>query len=264
MHGNGPEGPADEDLGRQPRWSTAWWVFLGALAASTMLGAMGQLAAWYTGHGSWAFPIRLVASSGFVALGLACGGATFRYGRLVLAALAFCWLGDILLGWPGRDLFIGGLLAFLVGHLFFTAAFWSRGFSMVWALWSAGVTSIVGCGLVMWLHPRVPWDDRAYVIAYIIAISVMVVFAASARGAGGGLLILLGAVAFYFSDFCVAWLRFVGSNRWVALVGLPLYYGAVLMLAFSVWSERPDEARIAKQRLRASRVPCPRRRATQA
>src|SRR5688572_32454375 len=38
-----------------------------------------------------------------------------------LAALFFCWLGDVLLIWP--SLFIGGVGAFLVGHALYIVAY---------------------------------------------------------------------------------------------------------------------------------------------
>ena len=75
---------------------------------------------------------------------------------------------------------------------------------------------------------------RGPVVAYVAVISLMVVCAAGPVGAGAGPLLLAGALAFFVSDLAVARERFVArgfSNRaW----GLPLYYGATLLLASTV------------------------------
>src|SRR3974390_2534504 len=43
-----------------------------------------------------------------------------------VVALVFCLAGDVLLMVP-RDLFVGGLAAFLLGHLCYVAGFWTHG-----------------------------------------------------------------------------------------------------------------------------------------
>lgn len=72
------------------------------------------------------------------------------------------------------------------------------------------------------------------VLVYIVAISLMAMFAAGVREGHGGLLILLGAVAFYVSDIFVARWKFVDTSSVNAYFCHPLYYAACLMLAFSV------------------------------
>jgi uncharacterized membrane protein YhhN len=72
----------------------------------------------------------------------------------------------------------------------------------------------------------------AYVVAFLVtgvAVGPMV-----AAAAGGTVLILIGAVAFYLSDLAVARNRFVAPGVANRLWGLPLYYLAQLMLAWSV------------------------------
>ena len=47
-------------------------------------------------------------------------------------------------------------------------------------------------------------------------------------------MVLAGAVLFFLSDLGVARDRFVSPGVWNRAVGLPLYYGAQLLLAASV------------------------------
>jgi uncharacterized membrane protein YhhN len=68
------------------------------------------------------------------------------------------------------------------------------------------------------------------VIAYIAVISTMLAAAAGTRVP----LIAVGALAFYFSDLSVARDRFVAPGFINRAWGLPLYYGAQLLLGWSV------------------------------
>ena len=74
---------------------------------------------------------------------------------------------------------------------------------------------------------------RPPLLAYVVTISLMVVVAAGAMGAGG-VLIPLGALLFYVSDLAVARDRFVAPGFANRLWGLPLYYTATLILAATV------------------------------
>ncbi|MFZ0493262.1 MAG: lysoplasmalogenase family protein, partial [Acidimicrobiia bacterium] len=93
-----------------------------------------------------------------------------------------------------------------------------------------GVSLVVGAFVFVWLYPHL---DRAMVgpvVAYVAVISVMVVTAAASTAP----VVILGAVAFYFSDLSVARDRFVAPGFVNRVWGLPLYYGAQLLLAWSV------------------------------
>src|SRR4051812_48840914 len=62
-----------------------------------------------------------VASAAFVGVALANGASATPFGRWIVAALVFSWLGDVLL--IPKSTFLAGLGSFLVGHLLFAAAF---------------------------------------------------------------------------------------------------------------------------------------------
>jgi uncharacterized membrane protein YhhN len=68
------------------------------------------------------------------------------------------------------------------------------------------------------------------VIAYCVVISAMLWLAVGV----GRIEVTLGAVLFYLSDLAVARDRFVAPAFVNRLVGLPLYYGAQVLLALAV------------------------------
>ena len=82
--------------------------------------------------------------------------------------------------------------------------------------------------------PHVPLRMRRAVLAYLVAISGMLVCAAGTVGHAGRPAIALGAIAFYLSDLAVARERFVSKSFTNKLWGLPLYFGAQLLLASTV------------------------------
>jgi uncharacterized membrane protein YhhN len=176
-----------------------------------------------------------LASAGFVALALARGAPHTSYGRLVLAALAFGWLGDVLLIRKGaRRAFAAGLASFLLGHLVFALAFLVRGVAPAGLAAGALAAAALALPVARWLAPHVPERLRLPVRAYVVVISAMVACAAGAWGATRDGALLAGAAAFFLSDLAVARERFVAKSFANKLWGLPLYYGAQLLLAWTV------------------------------
>jgi uncharacterized membrane protein YhhN len=160
------------------------------------------------------------------------------YFHILLVGLLFCLGGDIFLAYPHRSMFRWGLLAFLLGHVFYIVAFFHVGRlgSLTWA--SAIACAAGGIVVYRWLYPHLG-NMKISVLAYIVVISVMVVGAASlaaveALAAPARLLIVAGALCFYVSDIFVARDRFLHSQFGNRLFGLPLYYAGQFMLAFSV------------------------------
>ena len=203
----------------QSSWRSAWSVF------SSPNGASGALGKWLC---------KPLASSAFIAAALACGAAGSRYGRFVLLALIFSWLGDVLL--IPQSTFIAGLGSFLVGHLLFAAAFVARGVSWSGAAVAAVVALLPAPPISRWLLPHVDKKMRGPVIAYMAAISIMVTLAAGSYVAQPMPMAMVAAVAFYLSDLSVARDRFVRPGFVNRLWGIPLYYAAQLLFA---WSTSP-------------------------
>ncbi len=200
-------------------------VTVGATAALLVAEARGsQLAKWAT---------KPVASAGFLVAGVGAGALETAYGRAVLAGLALSMLGDVLLIPKSKRAFLGGLVAFLLGHLAFALAFASRGLDLSRALAALAVV-VVSSGLAWrWLSPHVEARMRAPVLAYVTVISSMVATAAGASAHAGGLVGLVGALMFYGSDLAVARERFVAKTFWNRAWGVPLYFVAQLVIAAS-------------------------------
>jgi len=161
-----------------------------------------------------------------------------KYFKLVLTALILGLVGDVCLGLPGLTAFRVGLAAFLAGHILYILAFAILTRRADW-INPVNILIIVISGFVYWwLLPNLG-KMLVPVTFYIVVISVMVAAAwAAFRNPGvrrtGAWFILIGAVLFYASDIFVANQRFVTEQYYNRLIGLPLYYTAQFLLAFSV------------------------------
>ena len=176
---------------------------------------------------------KMLASTGFIAVALSVGALSSSYGKIVLAALVLSWIGDLLLTFSSRQAFLGGLVAFLLGHVAYSVAFGVLGTNPIVGAISAVVVAIIAVVVWRWLSPHVG-DMAAPVIAYVTVISVMVVLAFGAFGDGATWLIPLGATLFFASDLFVARNQFVAHDVTNRVWGLPLYYLAQVLLALSV------------------------------
>lgn len=161
----------------------------------------------------------------------------------VMAGLVLGAVGDIALMYEARG-FMAGLVAFLLGHVAYIVAF---AYLVAPAAWLDGsVMPIVAVAaaaaiplILRWLWARLG-ALRIPVIVYVAVISVMavggvaVVVHDNVLGTDARRLAAVGALAFYASDFAVARERFVGRDIWNRVVGLPVYYGAQLLIAWSI------------------------------
>ena len=123
-------------------------------------------------------------------------------------------------------IFIGGLVAFLVAHLFYLGAMGLPERSMGTAF--AKLPALVFGGVIWWIlvgSGRAPEPLRGPITAYAIVISTML-----GRSIGRGFvgpkdlasrIFFLGAVLFVLSD------TLIGVNRWV----YPIHFGRVWILA---------------------------------
>jgi uncharacterized membrane protein YhhN len=160
------------------------------------------------------------------------------YYHYLLIGLIFCLIGDVCLALPQKKAFMGGLVAFLVGHIFYIFSFLSLTSIFYWI--SAGVFIIFGVSafIFLWLRPHLR-SMLIPVLLYILVITVMAsgawtVFWKSSFQISGRALILVGSLCFYFSDVFVARNKFIKEEYQNRLFGLPLYYTGQFMLAFSI------------------------------
>ncbi len=201
------------------------WVFTGLTATALIVLLAGEKSSITLRNIA-----KPVASAGFIGVALSAGALDTAYGSWVFLGLLLGAAGDVLLLGASRGAFLAGLVSFLMGHVAYVVAFVILGLEWPVVLIVGGVSLVVGAFVFVWLYPHL---DRAMVgpvVAYVAVISVMVVTAAASTAP----VVILGAVAFYFSDLSVARDRFVAPGFVNRVWGLPLYYGAQLLLAWSV------------------------------
>ncbi len=160
------------------------------------------------------------------------------YYHLMLAGLVFCLGGDVFLALPGAGMFRLGLVSFLVGHVFYCAAFFTIAALNPWTWGGWVVCAALSWAVYRWLGPHLG-AMAGPVMAYVVVITVMAtgawtVFGDMRIAAAGRGMILAGAISFYISDIFVARDRFVKNEFANRLAGLPLYYLGQFLLAFSV------------------------------
>lgn len=160
------------------------------------------------------------------------------YYHFLFIGLIFCLIGDVCLALPQKKAFMGGLVAFLVGHVFYIFSFLSLTAIFDWI--SVGLLIIFGMSafIFFWLRPHLG-SMLFPVLLYILVITAMAsgawtVFCKSSFQIPGRTLILVGSFCFYFSDLFVARNKFIKQEYRNRLLGLPLYYAGQFTLAFSV------------------------------
>lgn len=211
-----------------------------ASAVILVLAVAGLLAAEYRDSQLGKWLAKPTASTAFIAAALSAGALDTAYGTAVLVALVLSWWGDVLLIPKGaRGAFLGGLVAFLLGHVGFAVAFVVRGASTLATVVAMAALVPVSAAVLRWLWPHVGDRMRAPVVAYIVVISTMVALAVGTVAEQFAWLPLVAALGFYLSDLSVAMDRFIGHRFANRAWGLPLYYAAQLLFAASVAAPAP-------------------------
>jgi len=167
------------------------------------------------------------------------------YTLLVAAGLTLSLAGDVLLiPQDNPRAFLGGLVAFLLAHVVYIAAFVYLQVSLelernVGEVVAAVVLALVGVAVYAYLRPGLG-AMRGPVIAYIVVISAMVHRALAATLAYEGAatqpaLIVAGAFLFYLSDAILAVNKFrlQGQMPHYRLWNLSTYYSGQLLIALS-------------------------------
>ena len=199
----------------------------------TALALAVLLISSHYGGGTLPMVMKMTASTAFIALAVAAGGLATPYGRIILIALFFSWWGDFFLMWGST--FIYGLIAFFLGHVFYTIAFIHHGIKLPWAAGACIAMLAFAIPVFLWLNPHLTDDLRIPVYAYITVITAMVILSFGAVGKGAVLSMALAALLFYVSDIFVARAKFVNPGEINRIIGLPLYYGAQVLFAWTIY-----------------------------
>ncbi len=157
------------------------------------------------------------------------------YKYMIIIGLLSSLAGDVFLMLP-PDRFVAGLVAFLIAHLFYIAAFVSEISSLIW--WPSIPFVIYGIVIYAILAPSLG-KLKLPVLIYILVILVMAWLAWerwSQTGQSGALLASLGAVLFIISDTILAIDRFRGAFKLSRALNLTTYFAAQLLIAGSIGS----------------------------
>jgi uncharacterized membrane protein YhhN len=203
-----------------------------ALAVLCLLAALALVVAERREARSAKVACKVVASTAFVALALACGAPGTIYGRVLLLAQALSWVGDLLLLSARDRVFLLGIGAFLLAHVAYAVAFATAPLAASWLALGACLMAATAVVTLRWLWPHLRSFYRVAVPAYVVALAVMATLAVGATAQRP--LVALGALAFAASDISVARDRFVAPGFVNRAWGLPLYYAAQVLLALSV------------------------------
>ncbi len=154
------------------------------------------------------------------------------YKFMIIFGLVFSLAGDVFLMLPS-DRFVAGLVAFLVAHLFYSAAFASEISGLTW--WPLIPFVIYGIVIYAILAPSLG-KLKLPVLIYIIVILIMAWLAWerwNQAGQRGALLASIGAVLFIISDTILAIDRFRGTFKLSRTLNLSTYFAAQLLIAGS-------------------------------
>lgn len=161
---------------------------------------------------------------------------------LLTAALVACAAGDAALAQHDERSFLGGLAAFLLGHLLYVALFaglWQPGMGLATAQpWrpAAGVVLLAFTAFMLWrLLPALTRELRPPVAGYVAAILAMGLAALRVPGIG----VAAGAMLFVASDAILATRKFLlpEDSPYRTAAGLTVwvtYYAAQLLITLAV------------------------------
>lgn len=181
-------------------------------------------------------------AAGIVLLGLY---ALSQRAWLAGAALLFCAAGDVLL----ELVFVAGMGAFAVGHIFYVLAFleWGRILGPNKRDFPIAVlVVIVSLGLLGWLLPGMG-DLLVPALIYQAIITTMV---ATAFVVKAPMLARLGAVIFMISDTLIAAEKFAGVDVFPGAVWIT-YAGAQIMMAWGMSRVAPYRDRAVREKAAA-------------
>jgi alkylglycerol monooxygenase len=159
-----------------------------------------------------------------------------RFKKLLLAALVWSLVGDVLLMLPG-DFFLPGLASFLVAHLCYIALFRSDTAQLRWFPNRWALLATLAAAAAMYTSVYAGLGDpvlKAAVAVYALVIALMAAQAigrASALGSVDAKAVALGVCVFMLSDSLIAINKFVQPLPMAALWILSTYYVAQILIA---------------------------------
>lgn len=225
-------------------------IFLGLYIVLTLLNLSGKSVLMGTELGMFFNVSTIVVLLPLLALyyWAATAGKRTTEHKLIVAGFALSWVGDVTLMMPSleqfkplaEDLFLVGLVAFLIAHLFYIAAFIRQtkaapGKTILHQKpWLALPFVLYLAGLLYVLYPSVTAHDKLPITVYGSVITVMLIMTFNRLGLVGKRsfwMTFIGAALFLFSDSSIAVMHFYEDFPGSAFVIMSTYLVAQLLIA---------------------------------
>jgi uncharacterized membrane protein YhhN len=209
-----------------PPVSYAVWV---AAVVTAGLFAADWWAVWHQRHDveRLAKPAAMV---GLLSVALLAGATDSTAGRWLVLALLLGLVGDVFLLEDAPNRFVGGLAAFLVGHLAYVASFVTVGLDRPVLGWPGAAVLLVALVVGRRILPGAVADGGVG-LAAAVAVYMAVIGAMAVTGwATGRPLVGLGASLFVVSDTVLAMGKFVQPRRWTSVVVMVTYHLAQALI----------------------------------
>ena len=164
--------------------------------------------------------------------------------RICLTGALFCSVcGDILLDLPFANIFIFGLVAFLVAHLFYTVLFlrYAKRPERFGKVMIAGL--VLFAGVMIWIFRGIAPGLYGPVVLYIAVIVTMSIGALLVPAQNR--LLFWGALMFIASDVVLAFNKFLMAVPYGRVINISLYFIAqfmIIMAARAIWVDTYEEA----------------------
>jgi uncharacterized membrane protein YhhN len=150
--------------------------------------------------------------------------------------------GDILLDLPDAKVFIFGLVAFLVAHLFYTVLFfrYAKSPDGIGKVMMAGL--VLFAGAMIWIFRGIAPALYGPVVLYILVIVTMSIGALLVPAENR--LLFWGALLFIASDVVLALNKFLVAVPYGRVINISLYFIAqfmIIMAARAIWIDTGEE-----------------------
>ncbi len=220
-------------------WALWAWLALSISALEALFAIAAAFAIAVSAH-EWraVFIVAKPAATALSALAVLPRGGEPKARDLLFAALFASLIGDALL--LRDDLFVAGLVAFLVAHLIYVRLF-LRDARFLASKVGAALVAAYALAMLAYLWPHLDAGLKLPVVAYLAVISTMAAQAlgrySQSRDRAAGL-VALGALFFVASDSLLALTTFAGANPTLKLGVLPTYWLAQGLISFFVLPRR--------------------------
>lgn len=218
-----------------------------------LLVAVAEVTAEIIGHEVLRFifkPLLMITLVGFYYQQVA--GQWNRAHKLMVAAFFFSWVGDVslMLVFKNENLFLAGLVSFLITHLLYTVAFnrvdlRDKEALLPKQIWKVTPLMLYMAVLFYFLIPGISSNEKTNpllvpVIVYAVAIANMVAFAVNRYGRVNDdsfKLVFAGALLFMFSDSIIAINKFLHPFATASIFIMALYITGQYLIAQGMLSQ---------------------------